>query len=78
MEKVKGKQIFQILLVVGIIVVLSRVFIIDTFIVKGDSMAPTIVDGDYVFVNKLIYNFREPKREEKVVLKHRSQYKSIK
>lgn len=35
-------------------------------------MAPTIVDGDYVFVDKLAYAFKdEPKREDVVVFNFR-------
>lgn len=34
---------------------LVRIFLVDSFTVTGNSMAPTIVDGDYVFVNKFAY-----------------------
>ena len=55
-----------------ITVVLVRTFLVDSFTVKGNSMAPTIVDGDYVFVDKLAYAFKEePKREDIVVFNFR-------
>lgn len=47
--------------------VLIRIFLLDTFIVSGDSMAPTIVGGDYVFVNKIAYLFDSPQRNDIVV-----------
>ena len=31
-----------------------RIFIVDVFIVRGQSMDPTFMDGDKVYVNKLI------------------------
>lgn len=47
--------------------VLLRIFIIDSFIVKGNSMAPTIEEGDYVFVNKTAFKKADPKRGDIVV-----------
>lgn len=63
------KLLLQIALVVFILSVLTRLFIIDSFIVEGDSMSPAINDGDYVFINKLIYKFKEPERKDIVVVK---------
>lgn len=47
--------------------VLVRIFIIDSFTVEGNSMAPTIIGGDYVFVNKLARWFDAPERHDIVV-----------
>lgn len=48
--------------------VFLRVFVIDSYIVRGNSMEPTINEGDYVFVNKLSYAFsKEPQRGDIVV-----------
>lgn len=44
-----------------------RVFIFDSFTVTGNSMAPTIQEGDYVFVNKLAYWSSKPARGDIVV-----------
>lgn len=44
-----------------------RVFFIDSFTVVGNSMAPTITDGDYVFVNKWSYNTHTPQQGDIVV-----------
>lgn len=59
---------FKVFLVVFILAVIARVFIIDSFIVRGDSMAPTILDGDYIFINKYAYRFQNPKRDDIVVV----------
>ncbi|HEY4497797.1 signal peptidase I [Candidatus Giovannonibacteria bacterium RIFCSPHIGHO2_02_FULL_46_20] len=49
--------------------ILLRLFVIDSFTVQGDSMAPSILPGNYVFINKLAYRFgNEPRRGDIVVL----------
>lgn len=77
MRKVKTKQLFQILLAVFITALILRIFFIDSFTVKGDSMAPTILDGDYVFVDKISYYFKNPGREDIIVAKPRSRPEKI-
>jgi signal peptidase I len=58
-----------------------RAFIVQSFYVPSDSMLPTMLVGDHVFVNKLVYGlkvpfsdwrlpgFREPQRGEVVVFR---------
>lgn len=65
-RKRKG-AIWSLLIASVITGILLRVFVVDSFIVKGDSMAPTIQNGDYVFANKLSYINKEPKRGDVVV-----------
>jgi signal peptidase I len=72
MRKIKTRQLFQIFLAVFIIALILRIFVVDSFIVKGDSMAPTISDGDYVFVNKISHYFGDFKRGDIIVVKPRS------
>lgn len=68
------KQSFQLLLVVIITGVFLRMFVIDSFIVKGNSMAPLILENDYVFVNKFAYAFgNEPGRNDIIVSKFRTE-----
>lgn len=67
MEVATKTKIASVLLIAFICTLLIRVFILEGFIVRGDSMAPTINSGDYVFINKLAYWGREPAREDIVV-----------
>ncbi len=67
-----------LVLAVGV-ALLIRTFLFQSFYVPSDSMFPTMLIGDHVFVNKLVYGlkvpfsdlrvarFREPKRGEVVV-----------
>jgi signal peptidase I len=45
---------------VALIVLLVRSFIFEPFRIPSDSMMPTLVDGDFIIVNKYIYGLRLP------------------
>lgn len=47
--------------------VLVRSFVLDSFTVIGNSMAPTIQDGDHVFVNKTAFWSERPARGDVVI-----------
>src|SRR5690606_16509072 len=49
--------------------VLIRTFLMQAFIIPSGSMEDTLVTGDRVLVNKLVYHFREPARGEIVVFR---------
>jgi len=68
MKKIISKEIFSLLIVVIIVTVLIRLFVFDVFVVKGDSMAPSILNGEIVFVNKTAYYFDTPKRGDVIVV----------
>jgi len=55
------------LAVAGILVFLVRWFLVSPFIVDGPSMQPNFWDGERIIVNKIIYEFREPRRGEVIV-----------
>lgn len=50
-----------ILFVTIIAGLLLKMFVIDAFVVPSASMEPTLLAGDYVFVNKMIYGARIPR-----------------
>ena len=47
------KHILSIAVVLASIAIIIPVFFCDRFIIKGDSMSPTYLSGDYIWVNKL-------------------------
>lgn len=66
------KHTFIVALILAIVAAnFFRAFILEGFIVRGDSMDPTIPSGTYVFVNKLAYLFNEPERGDIIVVKPR-------
>jgi signal peptidase I len=61
------QKIFSVIVVVFIVTFLLRMFVIEGFVVKGDSMEPNIHSGDFIFINRLAYKFGSPKRSDVVV-----------
>ena len=56
-------------IVIIVVVVLIRTFIITPVIVVGDSMVPTLKDGQILLLNKFNYKFNEIERYDIVVVK---------
>jgi signal peptidase I len=49
------------------IVLLIRSFLFEPFRIPSDSMMPTLLDGDFIFVNKFSYGLRLPVLNSKIV-----------
>jgi signal peptidase I len=52
---------------VAVIVLVVRAFIFEPFRIPSDSMMPTLLDGDFIIVNKFAYGLRLPVADTKVV-----------
>lgn len=63
----KSRKTLYFLTALILSAVLVRSFVFDSFTVIGNSMSPTIQDGDHVFVNKLAYWLDGPNRGDVVV-----------
>jgi signal peptidase I len=50
-----------------LIVLLIRSFLFEPFRIPSDSMMPTLLDGDFIFVNKFSYGLRLPVINSKIV-----------
>lgn len=64
------KDLFTLALLIVVVVIPIRVFIVSPFIVDGDSMHPTFENLDYLIVDELVYNFREPARGDVIVFRY--------
>ena len=58
-----SRSFFPIIL----IVLLIRSFLFEPFRIPSDSMMPTLLDGDFIFVNKFTYGLRLPVVNSEVV-----------
>jgi signal peptidase I len=60
---------FLIILLVSFVLVFGfvRPFVVEAFYIPSESMIPTLRVGDRVLVNKFIYRFAEPERQDIVV-----------
>jgi signal peptidase I len=66
-----------ILLGVAIVVaILVRAFVLQTFYIPSESMEHTLNINDRVLVNKLVYDFRDPRRGEIIVFTAPTDWKS--
>lgn len=65
-------EVLEVALVALGAVFLIRSFLIQPFLVSGASMAPTFQNGDYLLVDEVSYQFREPQRGEVVVFRYPS------
>ncbi|MFA6095844.1 MAG: signal peptidase I [Candidatus Paceibacterota bacterium] len=69
MKLLNKHNLIAVAIVIFVVVAILRVFVFETFFVRGDSMAPTLLDGDFVFVNKLAYvGDLKPERTDVVVV----------
>jgi len=57
------------LAVVIIVVLLIRAFLVQAYNIPSGSMKPTLLVGDFILVNKLVYKLSEPQRGDIVVFK---------
>lgn len=55
-----------------------RVFLFTPFMVEGTSMMPTLLDGERLIVNNLIYNIHPPKRGDIIVFHYNQEKDYIK
>jgi signal peptidase I (EC:3.4.21.89). Serine peptidase. MEROPS family S26A len=68
MEK-KGRWLTELIVIV-IVVLLIRTFVAQAYNIPSGSMKPTLLVGDFILVNKLVYRFSEPQRGDIVVFKY--------
>ncbi|HHY11972.1 MAG TPA: signal peptidase I [Firmicutes bacterium] len=64
------RDILEVIVVAFFIAMLIRGLVIETFIVQGPSMEPTLINGERLLVSKLAYKFGEPGRGDVVVLRY--------
>src|SRR5215470_16030093 len=70
------KELPLLLGVAILVAVLVRAFIVQTFFIPSESMEHTLNINDRVLVNKLVYDFRDPRRGEIIVFKAPDEWKS--
>lgn len=69
-RKRKGSFWRELPILIGaavVVALLVRTFVVQTFYVPSDSMEHTLNVNDRVLVNKLVYDFRQPRRGEVIV-----------
>ena len=77
MKYTKKRQTVNVVMVVLLMTAVIRLFFIDTFYVQGDSMSPAILSGDYIFVDKTAYYFKNPARNDVIVTEFRAESQKV-
>jgi len=62
-------ELVKIVVLAALTIVVVRYFLFKPFYVKGESMAPTFYENEYLIVDELSYRLRDPKRGEVVVFR---------
>ncbi len=58
----------KIVIIALVIIVPIRYFVFQPFIVSGSSMEPNFQNGQYLIIDELTYNFKQPQRGQVVVM----------
>lgn len=64
------KEVFSIVIISLIIVIPIRYFLVQPFVVKGQSMEPNFSNRQYLVINELDYRLHFPKRLDVIVFKY--------
>lgn len=61
------KEYIEAILVAVVIAVILRMFVVQAYRVSSGSMENSLLEGDFVFVNKFCYRFAEPQINDVIV-----------
>ncbi len=63
-------ETLKIVIISLAIIIPIRYFLIQPFFVRGASMEPNFLDGDYLIIDELSYHLRKPVRDEVIVFRY--------
>ena len=63
-------EVLQIIIISVIIVFPFRIYVAQPFLVSGPSMDDTFLNGQYLIVDELTYNIRNPQRGEVAIFRY--------
>lgn len=66
-QKSQVRELFESVAIAGVLAFFIITFVVQSFVVEGRSMYPSLHDGERLFVNKFIYRFQRPSRGDVVV-----------
>jgi signal peptidase I len=69
-EKSRIREYAETIIIALLVAVLLRVFVVSAYHVSSGSMEDALIMGDYIFVNKLAYEFSPPKINDIIVFEN--------
>lgn len=64
------KELLQFILIVLLIIIPVRFFVVQPFVVVGESMLPTFSTNQYLIIDELSYRLESPERGQVIVFKY--------
>ncbi len=64
------REYVEVIALALIAAAILRVFVVSAYRVSSSSMEDTLLTGDYIFVNKLAYKYREPQVSDIIVFEY--------
>ena len=65
--KINFRRIIPVILFAIIVAVIFRSFLFASYVVDGESMEPTLTDGNLLMVNKVIYDLKDVDRFDVII-----------
>ena len=72
-EEITGREIWEyirLILIVVAVTLIVELFVIVNAVIPSASMEPTIMTGDHIFGNRLVYHFRKPERYDIIIFRY--------
>ncbi len=63
------REVAQTLILALLLALIIRGYLVETYLVYGPSMEPSLFEGERLLVNKLVYRFRDPSPGEVIVFR---------
>lgn len=63
-------EVVKVVAIVFLSAIIIRTFVFQPFVVEGSSMEGTFHNGEYLFIEKVSYKLKEPKRGDVVVFRY--------
>jgi signal peptidase I len=70
--KMLGSRVVIVIVAVALAMLL-RTYVMQFAVVRGISMEPTLYEGEWLLVNKIVYAYDEPRRGDIVILRNPSE-----
>ncbi len=64
------REYAEVIVLALVAAAILRIFVVSAYRVSSSSMEDTLMTGDYIFVNKLAYKYREPKTGDIIVFEY--------
>jgi signal peptidase I len=69
-KKTESRENIEAFAIAVLTILFIIIFVVQSFLVKGSSMDPTLADGERLLVTKFVYKIRPPKTGDIIVLKY--------